>query len=85
VKAAMVCAVALMLTGCIEQRAWRSDPADRQRVFRECMAALPKGPERTVYNDWAEVVDSCDQAAYDQTRKLVCIYNCPKVTANGKG
>lgn len=27
-------------------------------------AELPKGPEAAVYNDWAEVVTSCQNAAY---------------------
>jgi hypothetical protein len=35
----------------------------RREVFKECMAALPKGPEVTHYNDWNEVVESCNEVA----------------------
>lgn len=51
-----------------------TDQVMRQRLFKECMAALPKGPEKTTYNDWDEVVEACDSVAYWQAR--VCLANC---------
>ena len=46
----------------------------RREVFKECMAALPKGPEVTRYNDWNEVVESCgDQARNMSYRSLSSI------------
>ncbi len=39
------------------------DQCKRQQIFLQCMAALPAGPEATMYNDWAEVVEACETAA----------------------
>ena len=36
----------------------------RHKYFIECLEKIPKGPERTEYNDWSEVVDSCSSIAY---------------------
>lgn len=47
------------------------DQCLRAKLFKECLAAVPKGPETTVYNDWAEVVDECASAAtYQSYRRL---------------
>ena len=31
----------------------------RREIFNECLKNIPKGPERTTYNDWEEVVVEC--------------------------
>lgn len=56
----------LFLSGCQEGE-WRMDNKLRAKLFQECLTLIPKGPERTVYNDWAEVVDSCESAARSQS------------------
>lgn len=45
---------------------------EQQRIFKECMKLLPKGPERTHYNDWDEVVKACNGVAYSQSLEQVC-------------
>lgn len=55
------------LTGC-DGLPNQSDQCLRQQLFQQCMAALPKGPERIHNsNDWSEVVDSCEDAAREQS------------------
>lgn len=39
------------------------DQALRQQIFMECLRTVPQGPKTTVNNDWAEVVEQCDDAA----------------------
>lgn len=59
--------ILLSLTGCakVYQEPLNSvDQCVKERLFKECMAALPVGPTHTQYNDWDEVVDSCNQHAY---------------------
>ena len=50
------------------------DQCIRAELFQQCMKALPSGPQFTRYNDWDEVVNSCERAAYSQslrTRKMI--------------
>lgn len=49
---------------------WLTDPVIRAERFDACMKALPAGPVSTHYNDWSEVVDSCETAAYRQAQRL---------------
>jgi len=42
---------------------------ERQELFFKCLANIPKGPERTVTNDWAEVVHECEISAYNLSKK----------------
>jgi len=49
-----------------------SNQMERQRLFKECMASLPLGPQTTHYNDWSEVVDSCEDVAYYQSQEKKC-------------
>ena len=51
------------------------DQAKRHTYFLECLAALPAGPQSTKYNDWDEVVDSCNRTAYQMA--AYCYANCP--------
>jgi hypothetical protein len=58
-------AIVCGLFGCHERD--RPDDIDqclRRELFNECMAALPEGPQRTVANDWDEVVEACDSRAF---------------------
>lgn len=55
----------------------RSMPADlpvtdqclRAKLFQECLSAVPKGPDVTTYNDWAEVLAECENHAYYASRR----------------
>lgn len=42
----------------------------RRQLFKECLSVVPKGPERTVYNDWDEVVSECGRQAYSMSLQL---------------
>ena len=53
----------LLLVGCDQPDYW-PDQAMRRRMFAECLARIPKGPEVTRYNDWDEVVQECGHQAY---------------------
>lgn len=64
-------AVGLLLAGCAPRGEWKRDPEVQAKVFSECMASLPKGPEVTRYNDWAEVVEECNDTARDIATRWV--------------
>lgn len=69
-KTLLLLFVALFLQGCeqLENKDARPDQCLRAEIFKQCMAALPKGPERIgTSNDWSEVVDSCEAAARKQS------------------
>lgn len=63
----------LVLAGCSDppQRTWAIDQCVRREAFKECMAALPAGPQATKYNDWDEVVDQCDTVSLRQSYRLI--------------
>jgi len=42
----------------------------RAERFDACMKALPAGPVSTHYNNWSEVVDSCEKASAQQSKRL---------------
>jgi hypothetical protein len=63
--------VVVALAGCGAQGKWVTDQKERQRIFKECLGALPAGPSSTMYNDWAEVVQKCEDAAYRQSQVWV--------------
>lgn len=58
--------IALLCAGC--KVATKEEIEARQKLrielFEKCMRLLPKGPERTVYSDWDEVVSECGTQAY---------------------
>lgn len=61
-----VLAFLLTMAGC------SADPAEvdqclRREIFQQCLVNAPRGPERTVTNDWDEVVARCESAAYYQS------------------
>ena len=43
------------------------DQCMRAALFASCMRALPAGPVSSQYNDWDEVVATCESAAYRQS------------------
>lgn len=59
--------VASALIGCGEFKPPTPDQCLRREIFRECMSVLPKGPESTMSNDWAEVVGECSRTALSQS------------------
>lgn len=68
-KSLMILLVVLM-AGCSGPR-WETDQELRAKLFQDCLKAVPKGPDSVVSNDWAEVVDSCENAAYYQSQRKV--------------
>jgi hypothetical protein len=59
---------AVLLVGCDDAHKLASvDQCKRVELFQACLRLLPKGPDRTVYNDWDEVVSECESAAYYQS------------------
>lgn len=68
-KTIVLCAF-FLLAACGESE-YGPDQCLRQTLFATCMAALPKGPERTATsNDWDEVVDACERASSRQSLRL---------------
>lgn len=64
-----------VLLGCLNERQlasyWAIDNCLAAQFFRDCLAGLPEGPERTTANDWDEVVDACNRAARSQAQRPV--------------
>lgn len=70
----LILIAAVLLAGCGQspiKGEYRTDQAKRQGLFQDCLDRIPEGPKETVYNDWAEVVDSCDGAAYRMSQVWV--------------
>jgi len=57
----LLCALAVLIAGCDQMQ---PNQEVRERVFFQCLQALPKGPESPRYNDWDEVVHECGSQAY---------------------
>jgi hypothetical protein len=73
----LLTAGALLLAGCGESRPYADyehSAAKRSEAFKECMAAVPAGPQTTTYNDWDEVVNECRAYADIQSRR--CVRHC---------
>lgn len=72
---------ALALAGCnnpfAAQPICYEVPANEAQVqanLIQCLNSVPAGPQATKYNDWAEVVEACQQAARSNVEtKRVCI------------
>ena len=45
----------------------------RQKLFKECLENVPKGPDNVKYNDWAEVIEMCEKASYYQSLRVVSV------------
>lgn len=66
-RAAIIFAV-MALAGCDAFKPMQpvTDQVLRREIFFQCLAALPKGPERVSNsNDWDEVVSECGKQAYE--------------------
>jgi hypothetical protein len=66
--------ISVALVGCEQNQFIAPEPDQclRAELFRQCMQALPKGPERTHNsNDWDEVVGECSSAAYYQSLRKI--------------
>jgi len=63
----------LGILGCTPEptHRWETDQELRQELFFKCLEKIPKGPSYTKYNDWAEVIEECDSAAYHMAQKKV--------------
>jgi hypothetical protein len=68
-KALLILLAITALTGCeqVQEPRVMRDQCMRQQIFLQCMAALPAGPQTTMYNDWDEVVSECESAAAYQS------------------
>ncbi|MCP3684724.1 MAG: hypothetical protein GY861_18810 [bacterium] len=65
----------MMLLGCkymTPNYCWVADRKAALPVFFKCLEKIPKGPEKTKYNDWDEVIEECKFAAFAFTRKNIC-------------
>lgn len=67
----LIAIAAIALTGCGEPETSGIDQCMRVELFQQCMSILPAGPKTTMYNDWDEVVDSCESAARLQSIRKV--------------
>lgn len=68
----MLAAVAL-LAGCQRDPIPQPSGPDQQlrrEIFMECLSKAPAGPQITKYNDWAEVIEECGDAAYYQSLQI---------------
>ena len=65
----------LLLAGCTEpSEMMQHDQCLRREIFMQCLAAVPKGPNSTVRDSWADVVNECENAAaYQALRKAAHI------------
>lgn len=66
-KYILVCVMALMLAGCDGM------PLPVRELqpmyFDQCLKNLPNGPQKTHYNDWAEVVSQCRYASSEMSNR----------------
>lgn len=60
---ALMCTV-MVLAGCDSSELVNYRLQERERLFYKCLDAIPEGPVKTYYNDWSEVVDSCESHAF---------------------
>lgn len=69
-KKIIVLALVILLAGCGEPGGYTTtDQCLRVELFQQCLAKIPPGPAETVYNDWDEVVESCETSAYYQSQR----------------
>lgn len=62
---------AMLLSGCGNGPITpRYDQCVMERAFNNCMAAIPKAPERAITSDWDEVIDSCRISAVILSRRM---------------
>ena len=64
IKFVFIILVTMLLSACDAMKSPTPNQCLRQELFEKCMVILPKGPDATKYNDWAEVVTACSQQSY---------------------
>jgi len=74
-KVLLACAVILM-AGCSgdeapTKRQWAIDQCVRAELFKQCMTLLPAGPQSTKFNDWDDVVESCNDTSRSQASRRI--------------
>ncbi|USV40986.1 hypothetical protein [Xanthomonas phage BUDD] len=68
----------LSLAGCVSREEYTAqqeskstiDQCLRNQIFQQCLATIPPGPQKTVYNDWNEVVSECASVSYSQSFRV---------------
>ena len=69
-KLLLIIPVLFLLTGCAEEgQQTKTDQCLRAKLFQQCLDKIPEGPIATKYNDWDEVVKTCDSAALYQSKR----------------
>lgn len=63
------CIAIVSLAGCGPVDSTEADQCMRREIFFQCLSSIPKGPEKTVTNDWDEVVSECGSQAYYQAMR----------------
>lgn len=58
------------LAGCSNGPTQVVDQELRHKYFMECLGKVPRGPVQTKYNDWDDVVQACESAAYYQAIRM---------------
>lgn len=48
-----------------------ADQCLRVELFQQCMQVIPAGPKVTHDNDWHEVIEACESAAYYQSLRTI--------------
>lgn len=68
-KILAILSLTVLLAACNEPPVTQANQCIRAELFKQCMAILPKGPERIAVagNDWDEVVGKCESSAYYQS------------------
>lgn len=82
----------LALSGCVESQPSQAtlvnrelygiDQEKRIELFNQCLARVPVGPTAVKYNDWDELVETCDEISKSQAKKCVaeCILEDKNIT-----
>lgn len=63
----------VVLVGCGDEPTRTTQMVDqcmRQKLFSQCLAAVPSGPTITHDNPWDEVMKQCGQQAYYQSIRI---------------
>lgn len=60
--------VMLLCVGCSDNPQ-ETDQCMRVELFNNCLKELPAGPVSTKYNDWAEVVEACNNTSFYMSQR----------------